>query len=46
MKILELTEEEADLISSIRNYKKGYPNGEKELEWYIKNLLDDLLEIN
>lgn len=46
MKTLELTEMEADLINAIRNYKKAYPNGAVELEWYIRNLFDELLETN
>lgn len=32
---MELTEEEKDLIESIRNYRKAYPNGSKNLEQYI-----------
>ncbi len=43
---LEVTQQEADLIETIRNYKKSYPNGEPELEWYIRNLLDELLDMD
>ena len=32
---MELTEEEKDLIESIRNYRKAYTNGSKNLEQYI-----------
>ena len=31
----KLTELEAEFIDVIRNYKKAYPNGSRELEWYI-----------
>lgn len=40
----ELTEKEWDLIEAIRNYKRAYPNGKEELEWYIEILLNELLE--
>lgn len=40
----ELTEKEWELIETIRNYKKAYPNGKKELEWYIEILLNELLD--
>ncbi len=44
MEILQVTEKESDLIHAIRNYKSSYPNGAKEQEWYIINLLDDLMD--
>lgn len=28
---MELTEKEKDLIEAIRNYKRAYPNGQKQL---------------
>lgn len=40
----DLTEKEWDLIEAIRNYKKAYPNGREELEWYINILLNELLD--
>lgn len=40
----ELTEKEWDLIETIRNYHKSYPNGKEELEWYIETILNELLE--
>ena len=41
---VELTEKEWDLIESIRNYHKAYPNGKEEQEWYIEMILQELLE--
>lgn len=41
---VELTEKEWDLIESIRNYHKSYPNGKDEQEWYIEMILQELLE--
>ena len=41
---VELTEKEWDLIESIRNYHKSYPNGKDEREWYIETILQELLE--
>ena len=43
---VELTEKEWDLIESIRNYHKAYPNGNAEQEWYITTLLQELLDRN
>lgn len=41
---LLLTETEFDLIESVRNYKKSYPNGDPELRWYIDRLYMELLD--
>ena len=41
---VELTEKEWDLIESIRNYHKAYPNGKEEQEWYIEMILQELLD--
>lgn len=41
---LLLTEMEFDLIESVRNYKKSYPNGDPELRWYIDRLFMELLD--
>ena len=38
----ELTEEEWELIDTIRNYKKTYPKS-KQLEVYIDYLVDKLM---
>ena len=40
---IELTEKEADLIMAIRNFKRSYPNGAKQLEWYAQTLFAELL---
>lgn len=39
-----LTEKEKDLIEMIRNFRRARPNGAEELEYYIRKLLDELLE--
>nr|DAY31041.1 MAG TPA: hypothetical protein [Caudoviricetes sp.] len=41
-----LTDKEAELIRAIRNLKRSYPNGYKNLKWYILNLVDELIEIH
>lgn len=41
---LLLTEMEFDLIESVRNYKKSYPNGDPELRWYLDRLFMELLD--
>lgn len=46
MKILQVTEKESDIIFAIRNFKSSYPNGSREQEWYIMNLLDELMDID
>ena len=38
-----LSEKEFDLIESIRNYKKSYPNGYPEIRWYIEKLFNELI---
>lgn len=43
MKLI-LTQKEADLIESIRNFKKSYPNGEPEMRWYIERLFNELMD--
>lgn len=43
-RILELTELEYDLIETVRNYKRSYPNGEPQLRWALRVMLEDLLE--
>lgn len=45
MKQIKLTEEEIDLIESIRNYRKSYPNGYPELRWYIEEMLANMLDV-
>lgn len=41
---MKLTEKEKDLIESIRNYRKAYPNGQRNLEAYIMELVYDLMD--
>ena len=43
-RVLELTETEFDVIESVRNYKRSYPNGDPELRWYINVLFAELLD--
>lgn len=44
MKTLKLTEKEFDLIMSIRNYGKSFPNGYPEIRWYIERLFNELID--
>lgn len=41
---MKYTEKENELIQAIRNYRKAYPNGARELENYVMELLYDLME--
>ena len=41
--IMEVTPEERDLIESIRNYNKSFPNGYPELLWFAQQLFDNML---
>lgn len=41
---MELTDKEKDLIETIRNYKRAYPNGKEMFEFYILALIYELLE--
>ena len=38
------TEKEKELIEAIRNYRKAYPNGARELEIYTMDLVYELME--
>lgn len=38
------SEKEKELIQAIRNYRRAYPNGQKNLEIYIMNLVYELME--
>ncbi|MDO4930674.1 MAG: hypothetical protein Q4E59_06025 [Bacteroidales bacterium] len=40
---MELTVEEAEFISLLRNYNKSYPNGYPQLLWELQEMFDDLL---
>ena len=38
------TEKEDELRQAIRNYRRAYPNGERNLEIYILDLVYELME--
>ena len=40
---IEVTEEEEELLSAIRNYNKSFPDGYPELLWYAQQIFDNLL---
>ena len=42
--IMVLTKNEIDLIETIRNYRRAFPNGKKNLEIYILDLVYSLME--
>lgn len=44
-KSLRLTEKEADLIESIRNYRKSFPNGNPQMLYYLQQLFDELTDL-
>ena len=39
----EVTEKEWELISTIRNYKRAFPNGSRMMKLEIMTLLDELM---
>lgn len=41
---MELTEKEKDLIESIRNYRRAFPNGKRNLEIVIMDLVYELMD--
>ena len=41
--LMEVTHEEKELIESIRNYNKSFPDGYPELLWYAQQLFDNML---
>lgn len=41
---MKYSEKEQELIEAIRNYRKAYPNGSRELEIYIMDLVYELME--
>ena len=43
METMKVTPEERDLIESIRNYNKSFPDGYPELLWYAQRLFDDMV---
>jgi hypothetical protein len=42
--LVRLTEQEFELIETIRNFKKARHNPSAEMEWYIRKLFEDLIE--
>ena len=43
MEYMQLTLEECELIASIRNYNKSFPDGYPELLWYAQQLFDNMV---
>ena len=39
----EVTEQENELIEAIRNYRRAYPNGEKNLRKYARKMFQILM---
>lgn len=46
MQAQEITAEEWQLIQTIRNYRKAYPNGARMLKTEIQELLNELMDLN
>ncbi len=40
---MEVTYEEKELLESIRNYNRSFPDGYPELLWYAQELFDNLV---
>ena len=40
---MEVTFEEKELLESIRNYNRSFPDGYPELLWYAQELFDNLV---
>lgn len=40
---MKYSEKEQELIEAIRNYRRAYPNGARELEIYIMDLVYELM---
>ena len=45
VRLMKVTEKEADLIEAARNYVNSYPDGHPELLWYAQELFDELVEV-
>ena len=41
---MNLSEKEEELVQALRNYRRAYPNGERNLEVYIMDLVYELME--
>lgn len=44
MELEDLTEKEKDLIANIRNCRRAYPNGKRNLEIAILDLVYELMD--
>ncbi|MCM1079714.1 MAG: hypothetical protein NC344_10115 [Bacteroidales bacterium] len=42
---MEVTQEEEELIRTIRNYCKSYPNGHPELLYYAEKLFSIMIDM-
>ena len=40
---MKVTDDERELIESIRNYNKSFPNGYPQLLWFAQQLFDNML---
>lgn len=40
---MEVTSEEKELLESIRNYNRSFPDGYPELLWFAQELFDNLV---
>jgi len=40
---MRVTIEESELLASIRNYNKSYPDGYPQLLWYAQQLFDNMI---
>lgn len=45
MDLKDLSTEEEELISAIRNLVKAYPNGYHELLYHTQQLFDDMVDL-
>lgn len=41
---MEYTAKEKELIEAVRNYRKAYPNGARQLEIYIMDLVYEFMD--
>lgn len=45
MQTYSLSEEEAELIDAIRNYRRSFPNGYPNYLFYVRRLFEELVEM-